>query len=95
MPTLHCHYPAFNYSVSGRGAEKHWFLMSNEGDCAYEMLRAFSQNTRGGGMENIYVFNEFLHERKQESVKEHITARIQGKRRNYGHIYTCINMRFR
>lgn len=46
-------------------------------------------------MENIYVFNEFLHERKQESVKEHITARIQGKRRNYGHIYTCINMRFR
>lgn len=54
MPALHCYYPAFNYSVSGRGAEKHWFLMSNEGDRAHEMLRAFSQNTRGG-MENICI----------------------------------------
>lgn len=54
MPALHCYYPAFNYNVSGRGAEKHWFLMSNEGDRAHEMLRAFSQNTRGG-MENICI----------------------------------------
>lgn len=33
---LHHHYPVFNYSISEREAEKHWFLMSAKQDPDHE-----------------------------------------------------------